>query len=104
MSAPTTTRQTVAKPIDREADRYEAVKQSFLAQIVGLWAAAVPMSLLAWVVAPWFGDRLGGREPLGGALLICFNAGLIWILVLTLVVIRRDRGRSNGRACATPFG
>jgi CAAX protease family protein len=80
--------RTAATPFDRSQ-----LPQYSLAQILGLWAAAaVPMSLLAWVVAPWLADRLGGREPLGGALLICFNAGLIWILVLTLVLVRREQG------------
>jgi CAAX protease family protein len=81
------------EPLGREVDRYEPGKQYSLAQILGLWAAAAaPMGILAWVVAPWLGDRLGGREPLGKGLLICFNAGLIWILVLTLVLVRREQG------------
>ena len=76
-----------------QADRYAAVTQYSLRQILGLWAAAaVPMSLLGWVVAPWLGDRLGGREPLGGALLICFNVGLIWIVALTFIMVRREQG------------
>jgi membrane protease YdiL (CAAX protease family) len=80
--------RTVATPFDRSQ-----LPQYSLVQILGLWAAAaVPMSLLAWVVAPWLADRLGGREPLGGALLICFNAGLTWILVSTLIPIRREQG------------
>jgi membrane protease YdiL (CAAX protease family) len=77
----------------QEADRYAAVTQYSFRQILGLWAAAaVPMSVLGWVVAPWLADRLGGREPLGGALLICFNVGLIWILALTFIVVRREQG------------
>jgi CAAX protease family protein len=80
------------EPLVREIDRYEPVRQYSLAQIAGLWAAAVvPMSLLAWVVAPWLGDQFAGPEPLAKALLICFNAGLIWILGLTLIVVRREQ-------------
>jgi membrane protease YdiL (CAAX protease family) len=81
------------EPLDQDADRYEAVRQYSLARIVALWAAAgVPMWVLAWVVAPWLGDRLGGREPLAKGLLICFNAGLLWIVALTFIVIRRELG------------
>jgi membrane protease YdiL (CAAX protease family) len=76
-----------------EVDRYEAVRQYSLAQILALSvAAAGPMAVLAWIVTPWLSHHLGGREPLAEALLICFNAGLIWILVLTLVLIRREQG------------
>ena len=76
-----------------EPDRYDSVRQYSLAQIGAIWtAAAVPMGLLAWVVTPWLGDRLGGREPLVEALLICFNAGLIWMLILTLVLVRLEQG------------
>lgn len=83
----------IPEPIAPEVDRYETVTQYSLARILGLWAAAAgPMGVLAWVVAPWLGDRLGGREPLGKGLLICLNAGLIWILVLTLTVVRREQG------------
>lgn len=81
------------EPTAPEADRYTPVRQYSGRQILALWAsAAVPMSLLAWVVAPWLGDRLGGREPLGKALLICFNVGLIWIILLTLILVRREQG------------
>ncbi len=58
-----------------------------------MWAAAaVPMGVLAWVVAPWLRDQLGGDEPLGQALLICLTAGLIWQFVLVLILIRRELG------------
>ena len=78
---------------DQEADRYEAVRQYSLVQILGVWAAAaVPMGVLAWIVAPWLGDRLGGDEPLAQALLILLTAGLIWQFVLVLILVRRELG------------
>jgi membrane protease YdiL (CAAX protease family) len=62
-------------------------------RILGVWAAAaVPMGVLAWLVAPWLGDRIGGRDPFISALLICFNAGLLWMLALVLILVRRERG------------
>jgi hypothetical protein len=58
----------------------------------------------AWIVAPWLSHHLGGRDPFIEALLICFNAGLLWMLVLTLILVRRGSADSNGRACAMPSG
>jgi membrane protease YdiL (CAAX protease family) len=76
-----------------QVDRYEAVRQYSLAQILGVWAAAaVPMGVLAWVVAPLLRDQLGGDEPLAQALLICLTAGLIWQFVLVLILIRHELG------------
>ena len=66
MAPPTVTRppQTVAEPVDRQADRYEAVQQYSLSKILGVWAAAaVPMGVLAWIVAHWLRDQIGGRDP-----------------------------------------
>ena len=95
MSAPTVAlpRPTVRAGHAGEVDRYEAVKQYSGGQIAALWAAAAaPMAILAWIVAPWLSHHLGTSEPLGTALLICFNAGLLWILVLTLVMVRLEQG------------
>src|SRR5215207_2469967 len=84
--------QVDASVRDQEVDRYETVRQYSLAQILAVWAAAaVPMGVLAWLVAPWLGDQLGGRDPFIEALLICFNVGLIWQLVLVLILIRREQ-------------
>ena len=78
---------------NRDGDRYAAVKQYTLAQILGVWAAAaVPMGVLAWIVAPWLRDRLGGDEPLGQALLILLTLGLIWQFVLVLILVRWELG------------
>jgi membrane protease YdiL (CAAX protease family) len=78
---------------ERGDDRYAAVRQYSLAQILAVWAAAaVPMGFLAWVVAPWLRDQLGGDEPLAQALLICLTAGLIWQFVLVLILVKRELG------------
>jgi membrane protease YdiL (CAAX protease family) len=78
---------------DEEVDRYEAVRQYSLAQILAVWvAAAAPMGILAWIVAPWLSHHFGGREPLAEALLICFAAGLIWMIALVLILVRREQG------------
>src|SRR5689334_17356252 len=74
-------------------DPYATMPQYSLAQIIGLWAAAaVPMAVLAWLITPWLSHHLGGPEPLGTALLITFNVGLCWILALTLLLVRTERG------------
>jgi CAAX protease family protein len=73
--------------------REAGVRQYSLAQILGVWAAAaVPMGVLAWVVAPWLRDQLGGDEPLAKALLICLTAGLVWQFVLVVILTRRELG------------
>lgn len=80
---------------DHEADfdRYDGIRQYSLIQVLAVWlAATAPMAALVWIAAPWLSHHLGGREPLAEALLICFNAGLIWILALTLILVRRERG------------
>jgi CAAX protease family protein len=81
------------QPRGEEGERYAAVRQYSLAQILGVWAAAaVPMGVLAWIVAPWLRDQLGGDEPLAQALLICLTAGLIWQFVLVLLLVRHEPG------------
>ena len=78
---------------ERAGARDAVVRQYSLAQILAVWAAAAgPMGVLAWVVAPWLGDRLGGAEPLVQSLLILLTAGLIWQFVLVLLLARREMG------------
>jgi uncharacterized protein len=90
---PAPTAVVAAEPAPREVDRYDAVQQYSLRKILAVWAAAaIPMGVLSWIVAPWLGDRLGGSEPLGEALLICLTAGLIWQFVLVVILIRQELG------------
>ena len=74
-------------------ERYSAVRQYSLGEILGVWAAAaVPMGVLAWIVAPWLRDELGGDQPLAKSLLILLTLGLIWQFVLVLILMRRELG------------
>ena len=50
------------------------------------------MGVLAWIVAPWLRDQIGGDDPFAEALLICLTAGLIWQFVLVLILVRRELG------------
>jgi uncharacterized protein len=51
------------------------------------------MGFLAWVCVPLLRDQLGGRDPFIESFLICLNVGLLWILALTLILLRREQGR-----------
>src|SRR5436189_3245828 len=92
---------TIAIPAQRaiagrqeEADRYSNIKQYSLAQILGVWAAAaLPMGLLSWVVAPSFADRLSGYGvvPMAKPLLIVLTAGLFWQFVLVFGLVWFER-------------
>jgi uncharacterized protein len=80
-------------PPKQQDSRYAPVSQYSLAQILAVWAAAaIPMAVLAWVIAPLLGALLPGDEPFAQALVLCILAGLIWQFVLTLILVRREQG------------
>jgi uncharacterized protein len=61
--------------------------------VLAVWAAAaVPMGVLAWVVAPLVADSLDGPAPLARALIVSLTAGLVWQFVLVAVLVRREQG------------
>ena len=61
--------------------------------VLGVWAAAaVPMGLLAWVVAPLVADQLSGPGAFARALIVSLTAGLVWQFVLVVVLVRREQG------------
>ena len=90
-----TTSITIATPQARarrqeEVDRYQAVRQYSLVQILAVWAAAaLPMGVLAWVVAPALEDNFSGagNVPLFKALLLLLTAGMAWQFVLVAILI-----------------
>ncbi|MBT8225916.1 MAG: CPBP family intramembrane metalloprotease [Dactylosporangium sp.] len=79
--------RTAATPIDTpELPQYSR------RTIATVWAAAaLPMGLLAWVVAPWLADRLDAPSQLPKALLLCLTAGLVWQFVLVATLVAREQ-------------
>jgi uncharacterized protein len=70
-----------------------ALPQLRLGGIIAVWAAAaLPMGLLAWVVAPALADHLSGPGSLSKALIACLTAGLVWQVVLVMTLVRREQG------------
>jgi CAAX protease family protein len=64
-----------------------------LGGIAAVWAAAaLPMALLAWVVAPLLADHLSDPGALSRALIITLTVGLVWQCVLVLGLVRREQG------------
>jgi membrane protease YdiL (CAAX protease family) len=73
-----------------DADRYAAVKQYSLAKILAIWAAAaLPMGILAWIVAPALKDSFSGagNVPMAKALLVVLTAGSIWQFALVVGLV-----------------
>src|SRR5829696_972344 len=96
MSTPSIATPAVAVRAGRaeEADRYAGIKQYSLAQIVAVWAAAaLPMGILAWIVAPALKDSFSGagNVPLFKALLLVLTGGLIWQFVLVVGLVWREQ-------------
>ena len=69
---------------------YVGVRQYSLAQVVAVWAAAaLPMGVLAWIVAPALEDSFGGagNVPMLKALLLLLTAGMIWQFALVVGLV-----------------
>ena len=87
MSTPTITVPAPRGLSGREeaVDRYARIKQYSFGQIVAVWAAAaLPMGVLAWIVAPALKDNFSGAGdvPMVKALLLVLTGGLIWQVVM----------------------
>jgi membrane protease YdiL (CAAX protease family) len=86
--APSTLLDQAARPADERA-----LPQLGLGGIIGVWAAAaLPMGLLAWLVAPLLADQLSGSGGLPRALIITLTAGLVWQFALVLILVAREQG------------
>ncbi|HSE80496.1 MAG TPA: hypothetical protein VLA87_02245 [Gaiellaceae bacterium] len=62
--------------------------------ILAIWAAAaLPMGVLAWIIAPPLADNLSGagNVPMAKALLVLLTAGLIWQFVLVAALVWREQ-------------
>jgi membrane protease YdiL (CAAX protease family) len=77
-----------------ETDRYAIVRQYSVTKIFAVWvAAALPMGILAWIVAPTIKDSFGGAGtlPMIKALLLLLTAGLIWQFVLVVGLVWHEQ-------------
>ncbi len=81
---------TQPAPAQRPANR-PSVRQYDKRTILTVWAAAaLPMALLSWLVAPILGRVLGGPTGLPQALILCLTAGLVWQFILVAILVRRE--------------
>ena len=63
--------------------------------IYAVWAAAaLPMGVLAWLVAPALADRFAGvgNVPMAKALIVSLAIGMVWQFVLVAALVRREQG------------
>ena len=69
-------------------------EQYSLAKILGIWAAAaVPMGILGWIVAPALAPDIA-ENPIGAAAtrVGVLTVGLIWQFVLSMIIVYREGG------------
>src|SRR3954447_25187781 len=84
---------TTSRTADGRGAAEEELPQYSRAQVFGIWAAVtVTMSVLGWGVTPRLADHLHTRDPFIDSLLICFDLGLVLMLALVAVLVRRERG------------
>lgn len=91
--------RTVGGPLAAQAVPVagEREQQYSLIKIVAIWAAAaLPMAVLGWVIAPLIGGRIDlgvGRENNVAFTRACLLAlGLVWQFVLVMAIILREEG------------
>jgi uncharacterized protein len=87
----------VALPVTRAAaaDASVEIPQYSVSRILAIWAAAaLPMAVLAWLVAPALADRFSGDGliPMGKALIVSLTIGMVWQFVLVAVLVGREQG------------
>lgn len=75
------------------ADAGAGLPQYSLVRVLAVWAAAaLPMGLMAWVVAPRLAPPEVDHAAFARTLLMGLTAGLVWQGLLVLALVRRERG------------
>jgi membrane protease YdiL (CAAX protease family) len=72
----------------------ETPPQYSLAKILGIWAAAaIPVAILGWIVAPALAPDLAS-DPIGAAFtrVGLLTLGLVWQFVLSMIIVYREEG------------
>jgi len=84
---------STATAVPRHPEDEVVIPQLRRRGVLAVWAAAaVPMGVLAWVVAPLVADHLDGPAPLARALIVALAGGLVWQFVLVVFLVRREQG------------
>src|SRR5262245_50383513 len=84
-----------ATPRTRAAVSSVEIRQLRIRWILAVWAAAaIPMAVLAWVVAPALADRFAGdgNVPMAKALIVSLAIGMVWQFVLVAILVGREQG------------
>ena len=83
-----TTASTGARSMTQEID----IPQYSRRMVLAVWAAAaVPMAVLAWVVAPAIAGGEASKDRFFVTLLIALTFGLLWQAILVVVLVLRER-------------
>lgn len=72
--------------------RNTSIPQLTLPGVVGVWAAtALPMAVLAWVIAPIVAGGWDTPSSLAQSLILLLTAGLVWQFVLVAILVFREQ-------------
>ena len=85
--------EAVTSPRDAAVSNVE-IPQLHKRAIVAVWAAAaLPMAVLAWLIAPALADRFSGDGPvpMAKSLIVTLAVGLAWQFVLVAILVRREQ-------------
>lgn len=82
------------KTTSASADSADRAADYSLPHILGIWAAAaLPMGVLGWVIAPALAPDIA-VDPVGAAVarVGALTVGLIWLCILSLIIVYREEG------------
>ncbi len=75
------------------APHASTIPQYSLGKILAIWAAAaVPMAILGWVIAPALASGTPTGRQAFTTRVTTLTAGLIWQFVLAMIIVRREEG------------
>lgn len=83
---------TIERPVDRATARPQVTVTQYTKRgIFMIWAAAaIPMGVLSWIVAPAIADG-DGIESLIRPLIACLTVGLVWQFVLAVGLVAYEQ-------------
>ena len=85
---------SVARPTasSYQSDTIELPQYSVRRTLATWAAAALPMGVLAWVVAPVLAHAFDGSSAWPRAIVLSLTVGLVWQFVLVMVLVHREQG------------